>query len=354
MRIGIHKSKRRGYFSERWIPYCEEKNIPYKIVNCYENDIIAQLADCDALMWHFSHADARDFLFARQLISSVEAAGKPVFPNVNACWHFDDKVGQKYLLESIGAPLAPSYVFYSKPEALQWVRKVSFPKVFKLRGGSSSANVRLVKNRRHATRLIHQSFGAGFRAFDRIALLKDAFKKTLKGKLGLFDLAKNCGKLIVHSNFEKVRGREIGYVYFQDFYPGNDFDIRIVVIGKKAFAIKRLAREKDFRASGSGFILYDKQQMDERCVATSFDITERIGANCLTFDFVFDHDYKPVLLEISFGFSQAGYDDCQGYWDRRLKWHCGRFRQQDWMVDEMVESISIKEVVNGKRNLLND
>lgn len=39
-------------------------------------------------------------------------------PDENTCWHFDDKIGHKYLLEAIDAPLAPSYVFYNRIDEL--------------------------------------------------------------------------------------------------------------------------------------------------------------------------------------------------------------------------------------------
>lgn len=35
--IAIHKS---SGFAERWITYCEQEFIDYKIVNCYDADII--------------------------------------------------------------------------------------------------------------------------------------------------------------------------------------------------------------------------------------------------------------------------------------------------------------------------
>ena len=104
MKIGIHSDN--NSFSERWIAYCEENNIPYKLVNCYQSDIIRQLSDCEALMWHFNHKGSRESKFAKQLLYSVQAAGKHVFPDYHTVWHFDDKVGQKYLLEAIDAPLA--------------------------------------------------------------------------------------------------------------------------------------------------------------------------------------------------------------------------------------------------------
>jgi hypothetical protein len=42
--------------------------------------------------------------------------------------HFDDKIAQKYLLEAVEAPLAPSYVFFHKEDALGWISQATFPK----------------------------------------------------------------------------------------------------------------------------------------------------------------------------------------------------------------------------------
>ena len=94
MKIAILNNQ--GGFTPRWIAYCQAKGIDYKLGVCYQSDIMAQLQDCGALMWHFSQNSPKDFLFAKQLIFSVEAAGKKVFPDFHTTWHFDDKVGQKY------------------------------------------------------------------------------------------------------------------------------------------------------------------------------------------------------------------------------------------------------------------
>ena len=118
MKIAIHH--RPGSFSDRWIEYCKREGIEYKIVDCFQSDIIEQLKVCDALMWHHHHGDYKDVLFAKGLLFSLEQAGIKVFPDFNTGWHFDDKVGQKYLLEAINAPLVPSYVFYDKQSARDW------------------------------------------------------------------------------------------------------------------------------------------------------------------------------------------------------------------------------------------
>lgn len=148
MKIAIHNS---GSFSIRWIKYCKKYAIPFKTVNCYDSDIIKQLKDCDALMWHHDHGKFKDVLSAKKILFALEHAGIKVFPDFHTAWHFDDKVAQKYLLEAINAPLVPSYVFYDKKEALDWATATTYPKVWKLKGGAGAANVKLVRSKKKLT-----------------------------------------------------------------------------------------------------------------------------------------------------------------------------------------------------------
>lgn len=129
----------------------------------------------------------------------------------------------------------------------------------------------------------------------------------------------------------KIIGHEKGYVYFQDFIPGNDHDIWVIVIDGKAFAIKRLVREGDFRASGSGQVLYEKQHFNEETIRLSFEAAEKIKSQCLAIGYVFKNG-QPLIVELSYGFTKEGYYSCEGYWDRELNWHTGTFDAQGWMV----------------------
>ena len=92
MKIAIHHTPKSQTFSERWVEYCKKNNVDYKIVNSYDTDIIEQVADCDVFMWHHHHNNYKDTLFAKQLLFSLQQAGKRVFPDFNTGWHFDDKV----------------------------------------------------------------------------------------------------------------------------------------------------------------------------------------------------------------------------------------------------------------------
>ena len=324
-----------GSYSDRWIEYCKSNNILYKLVDCYTTDITEQLEDCDALMWHFHHASPQSSLFARQLLFSVQQSGKQVFPDFNTVWHFDDKVGQKYLLELLKLPLAASFVFYSAYEALKWAHSASYPKVFKLRGGAGSVNVKLVKSEHEAKKLINKAFGKGFK-HDSIVPFSEIYKKYRLKKLSFDVLLRSFARIFIKTKYAKIHGREQGYIYFQEFIAGNDHDIRVIVIGEKAFAIKRMVRQHDFRASGSGNIRYEKDLFDEATLRLSFEMVEQLKTQCVAFDFVYQ-DGKPLVVEISYGFSPAGYEACPGYWDKGLNWYEGKFNPYGWMVEEVLK-----------------
>ncbi|MDF3028501.1 MAG: hypothetical protein K0S23_2808 [Fluviicola sp.] len=334
MKLAIHH--RPNSFSDRWIAYCEENNISYKLVNCYKNDIIQQVNECNALLWHHHHGDFKDVITAKKILFSLEHAGIKVFPDFKTSWHFDDKVAQKYLLEAIAAPLVPSFVFYDKQEALDWAEKTCYPKVFKLKGGAGSANVKLIRSRSQCFKLIHKAFGKGFRQFDSWEHLKEVYSKYKSKKASFKNVLGGIYRIVVSKEFAHQMPREKGYVYFQEFIPNNDSDIRIIVIGNKAFALKRMVRKDDFRASGSGRIIYEKNQIDERCVQIAFETNNKINAQSIAYDFVFDEKKQPLIVEISYGFSVAAYDQCEGYWDNELNWFEGKFNPQEWMIEEVL------------------
>lgn len=340
MKIAFHNT---SGFTPRWIEYCKQNHIDYKLVNAYDSNIVEQLNDCDAFMWHHHQANYKDVLFAKQLLFSLEKAGKVVFPNTASGTLFDDKVGEKYLLEAIGAPAVSSYVFYTKQEALDWISKTTFPKVFKLRGGAGSANVMLAHTAADAEKLVRKAFGKGFPQYSSWSNLKERIRKYRLGKTDLKDVLKGVARFFVKPDFAKMHGSEKGYVYFQDFIPNNTFDLRIIVVGDKAFGVKRMCRKDDFRASGSGSLIYDKTQIDERCVRIAFDISKKLHSQSMGYDFVFDKDNNPLIVEMCYGYAVAAYDFCKGYWDREMNWHPGqKFNFCGWMVEEVMKEVNAK------------
>jgi hypothetical protein len=334
--IAIHNSN--AGLAPRWIAYCKRHNIRYKLVDCYANDLIThQLKGCRSLMWYIHQNNPKDIIIAKQILFALEHTGFKVFPDFRTAWHFDDKLGQKYLLERINAPLVPTYAFYEEADAMAWAETADFPKVFKLRGGSASANVRLVRTRDEAKRLIYQAFHGGFANYDGWGSLKERWRKYRLGKAGIIEPVKGLIRLFQPPPYAKTMGREMGYVYFQDFIPGNTYDTRVAIIYGKAIALRRYVRKNDFRASGSGLMEFDRELFDERCIRIAFEVTEKLNAQCVSFDFVFNEQNEPLIVEISYGYVMESYDRCLGYWDRNLNWHEGKYDHEGWMVEALYE-----------------
>lgn len=337
MKIAIHEGV--FGFASNWVKYCKINGVDYKIVSAYDTGVIDQLEDCDAFIWHHSHADYRDVLFAKQLLYSLQIAGKKVFPDFNTCWHFDDKVGQKYLLEAIGAPMVPSYVFYTKQDALNWIENTTFPKVLKLRGGAGASNVKLVRTKLEAKTFVKKAFGRGFSQFDRFGYLKERFHKFVQGRDTFIGVVKGLGRLFIPTAFAKMHAREKGYIYFQDFIPNNITDYRIKVVKGRCWGFQRKVRKSDFRASGSGDLIFDNSQIPIEMVSIALEIACKLSLQSVAFDFIVDKTCnKYLIIEMSYGFGFDVREMENGYWDKNLIRHEERFSPFDWMIEDLLKS----------------
>ncbi len=343
VKLAIHHHNEEDSYSPKWVEYCDKHGIEYKIVNCYDDDIIEQLKDCDGLMWHWIHLDYRAQLFARQLIASLDLIDFPVYPDLKTSWHFDDKVGQKYLLEAIDAPMVRSYAFYEKEKSLKWINETTFPKVFKLRGGAGAYNVKLIYTKEEAVKYVNKAFGKGFEAVDRSAILKERiwhFKRD-KSLKKFIDIGRGVARILLPHKQASMLPIEKNYLYAQDFIDGCDHDIRVFVIGDRATTKKRFVREDDFRASGSGKMSWDIGEEGKECVRKAFDVTKKLQAQSLAFDFVLDGDeYK--IVEISYTASVRGFPDAPGYWSSEVEWLEKPFRVEYFMVEDFVNLLQKK------------
>lgn len=321
MKLAIHKGL--GW-NKYWVQYARENNIPYVLVDCYSNNIIEILRDNHTthLMWHFSHNSYVDILMARYVLFSAQLSGMKVYPDIRSSWHFDDKASQKYLLESIDAPLVPSHIFYDEDEALKWAKRVTYPKVAKLRRGAGSYNVKLIKNNNEANKYIKKMFNKGLEPSP--SYLADA-KTKIKVTGGFSGILKRLKKAprFFKMVYEGKKGfpREKGYAYFQDFIPNNTCDFRVIVINSKVYGMKRIVRKGDFRASGAG--VFDYSDIDEDILILAKSIAKKLNMLSVAFDFVLDNG-KPLIVEISYGFGTEGSSQINSYLNEKNKKELGR------------------------------
>ena len=340
MKIAI--ADRKGSYSDYWIKYCEEHSISYKAVNPYDTDIVEQVSDCDAFMWHHHHASFKDKLFAKQLLFSLEQAGKIVFPNFRTGWHFDDKLGQKYLFDALGVQAAKSWVFYDKKSAYKWIETTDFPKVFKLRGGAGSANVRLARNKRQAKAFVRKALRWGFASSNPLFSAKTQWQNFVKGQGRFYDVAKYIGLYLFPGlNGGRRMPRQKGYAYFQEFIPNDGFDYRLEIANSKAIAMVRMCREGDFRASGGHDDRYDASLIPQDVVEFAFECYDKLEMQAVALDIVREKESGELyLIEVSYCYGLDADEFEHGYWTRDGEHHRGPFNGVYWMIEEVIKAVS--------------
>lgn len=341
MKIGIHKG---SDLSLRAIHYCEQNNIQHEILNAYDFDIIEKIhkSGITHFFWHFHHILPEDILVARHILFSLKNMGIKVYPDFETCWFFDDKIAEKYLLESINAPIVQSWPFYHKLEAIDWLKNhAEFPIVAKLRRGAGSYNVILLKNYASAKRYCDRMFTKGINPAPKIfSDIKTKFN-VAKAKSGLSSVLTRMKKLPrFYKYMTKAKSlfpQEKGYVYFQNFVEGATCDYRVVVVGNRAWGSMRKVRKNDFRASGAGQSYEDPNLIPIDLVKIAFDCTKKMNAQSMSFDFVLDREMIPHIVEISYAF---GFDGGDGtfFWDEDLVVHHEVFSLEELLISNLINS----------------
>jgi hypothetical protein len=109
--------------------------------------------------------------------------------------------------------------------------------------------VKLVKNSKHAKRLVKKAFGRGFSQFDRLNHLKLRYNNFAGGKEDFVGFMKGAARSISWHEYQDIILKIKVISIFQDFIPNNKFDTRIVVVGgEKAIGEIRFVRKGDFQS----------------------------------------------------------------------------------------------------------
>ena len=145
-----------------WTEWLDEHGIPWEYVDCYDTDIISKLPNYSGLIWHYENYSNADLMEAQNILDIAASMGLKVYPDHNTAWHFDDKIAEMYALQAVGAPIPKSWVFYELETCLKWLEnECKYPIVAKLRRGSGSNNVKLLKNYSEAKKYAKRMFGEG-------------------------------------------------------------------------------------------------------------------------------------------------------------------------------------------------
>ncbi|HET7662503.1 MAG TPA: hypothetical protein VFK31_02595 [Rhodanobacteraceae bacterium] len=340
----VHHNGEYQSFSRRWSELAQRHHIDVVPVDVFSPDIISRIAVCDAFMWRCDPS-AHPRLYAKRLLYAIEAGmDMPVFPSLRSSWHFEDKIGQYYFLAAAGVPTPATHVLWNRAQAEQFCHTATYPFVLKLAIGYQSANVQLVRNRSDALFYVDQMFGGG--------LVSLGYRPAPRPRLMLRRLRAAAQVAEGHHPNGPTDAAELqhGYFFAQEFLPGNEYDVRVTIIGNRAFAFRRFNRPGDFRASGSGRIDWDPAPIEEDAIRLAYQVAHGTNAQTVAVD-ILRRGTQPVVVELTLSYASWAVRDCPGHWVLhgeprlgKLEWVEGSMRPEDAIFADFVPRIPHAEL----------
>lgn len=180
-----------------------------------------------------------------------------VFPSYESLWLYDNKMRQGEIFNEYSDPSPKQAFFKKQKEAEFWMKRnhLDFPLVRKNNKGSASKGVSLADS---------------------------------------LDINYPC--------------------LLQEFCPENEGDFRICVIGHRVMGFFRGNRDNDFRASGSGKLIYT-EDLPMDAVGIAWTISNRHQFPCMAYDFVKNARGEWVVIEMSYTFNDDAITQCRYYLD---------------------------------------
>lgn len=178
-----------------------------------------------------------------------------LLPNLDQLLSFENKGYQELLKRRLGIERVEGSYWGDFEDFRNENDAMEYPFVFKELQGSVSTGVSLIQSESDFKGKEHALKGASF--IERLRKWKKRFYPDEQGAL------KPDTELVARheSSFAEKRAPFVA----QKFYPGLEYDFKVLVFGDRYFVLKRFVREKDFRASGSGrfeFVKPDDNLLD--------------------------------------------------------------------------------------------
>lgn len=328
MRVAIQNDSSVIAHSTSWIfpweEYCKENQIGYEIIDIMKCDAVNELKRFDVLLWHFGQYRHAEMLEARSILYTAKRMGLKVFPDFNDAWHFDDKVAEMYILQAIGAPIPDSRVYYDKETLKKDVESglIDIPIVGKLRTGSGSHNVKLLKSKHALMSYASKMFSGGYNPAPSLLYKTTSNIRSSHNKAQFISKLKRAPEFLRTLAGARHFPHEKDYVYLQQFIPNDGYDMKVAVVGDKCAFLVRPVRSHDFRASGGGEVFFEKKYFNKQIIESAFNVSDALGVQCMGYDYVVNKETgEGVIVEMSYGFSHQAIMASGGYYDRNLEWH---------------------------------
>jgi glutathione synthase/RimK-type ligase-like ATP-grasp enzyme len=316
-RVAIIKSQEKsiveGYINPKasWLRYerfCKNNDIPYGFFDITRSNWMSEAKKYDIFICHTESNPAYQEMIESKIYILENLMGKFCFPSYHEVWQYEDKNRANYLYQHYDLPTIPTYVTQNKEEAYKLIDIVGYPFISKTTIGAGSTGVFKIDNRQQAVKRINKIFG--------FYGLKTQYPYQ----------------------------RQKDYFYIQKFVDDATFDLRIMLVGDRAFGYYRYPNKGDYRASGAGN--YEKKALPEDALKLAIEVRNKLKSRQMGVDLLYSNkDKKYYIIETSL-FNQIDtpeqlvIDGVPGYYDisdiDNIKFKKGRFWIQELILRDLI------------------
>ena len=215
--------------------------------------------------------------FIEDIVFGLEGQGAIVIPGYKYLHATNNKVYME-ILRQLSLPefyrIRTGY-YGTVEEVIKHSGTLNYPQVIKTAAGAGSHGVFLAKNQKELKRIVK-----------KVARTRYCFEE-------LWDY----GRSIIHKGYirESLYRRKF---ITQDFIEGLNNDWKVLIFMDRLYVLRRNNRPRDFRASGSGLFIFDKE-VDEDLLNAASDIFHSFDIPMLSLDLA-KKDGKVLLVEMQF------------------------------------------------------
>lgn len=288
--------------------YLKNNNIRYEYYDIHASDWLDKAKELDIIMWHVNSTPSELYMAESKIYVLEKELKKMCFPSFHEVWQYEDKSRAAYLYETYGLPAIPTFSTNSYQEAMDFLEVMKFPVIAKTNTGAGSFGVRKIQSRTEAKRYIKTAFSS-------------------RGKKTIYPYA-----------------RQKDYILFQEYISDATFDLRVKLVGNKAFGFYRYPEKGDYRASGAGNV--EKKAIPEEALRIAVRVKDSLQSRRLGVDLLYSGEHNQYLIiEASlFNLERTSeeliVDGVPGYYDisdiENITFREGRFWIHELVMEEVV------------------
>lgn len=260
-RVGIVRDWGKYPNWTKYFRFLEKNGFPFAFYDISSHDWIEKSQKIDVIVGvisnEFNHLEEirKKYYFLEKYL------GKKCFPNTANIFLYEDKILEAYISKVFGIPLAKTYISHDKDDALALIKNLEYPVISKISPSSGSVGTELLRTPRQAKKVLEQAF------------------------------ARNGRKVYVPFFRQKY------YVLLQEFIPNTGYDIRVILVGNRAFGYYRQVLDGDFRASGMNLVKWG--ELPEGAIRTAWEVNKIIQSPLLAVDMLQGLDGTYHVIEFS-------------------------------------------------------